>query len=102
MGLGKRIEEIATRAPDKVAFLAEDQQVTFSEFDDRASRIAGGLRELGVEPGDRVALMAGSHPEFVASVIATCTCAPASRRRRTSSGISYSPRMPMIGLYGLP
>lgn len=71
MSLAERIEAVAAQHPDKVAFRTESEEVTFAEFDDRASKIAGGLRQLGVVPGDRVALMAGSHPEFVASVIAT-------------------------------
>lgn len=71
MSLAERIEAVAERSPDKVAFRTDSDDMTFAEFDDRASRIAGGLRQLGVAPGDRVAVMAGSHPEFVASLVAT-------------------------------
>ncbi|MFV0316675.1 MAG: class I adenylate-forming enzyme family protein, partial [Microthrixaceae bacterium] len=73
MTVARLIEGIAERLGDKVAFLTEDDDVsmTFSEVDARASSIAGGLRELGVQQGDRVALMAGSTPEFVATVIGT-------------------------------
>lgn len=71
MSLAERIEAVAKRLPDKVAFRTESDDVTFAEFDDRASRIAGALLQLGVAPGDRVALMAGSNPEFVASLVAT-------------------------------
>ena len=31
-------------------------QVTYTQLWDRAARVAGGLREAGVQPGDRVAL----------------------------------------------
>ncbi|MCZ7526633.1 MAG: AMP-binding protein [Acidimicrobiia bacterium] len=71
MSLARRIEEVVARVPDKVALRTEDRELTFAELDELASRAAGGLRALGVGPGDRVAIMAGSHPEFVASVVGT-------------------------------
>ena len=71
MSLAERIEVVAQRLPEKVAFRTESDDVSFAEFDDRASRIAGAFLQLGVAPGDRVALMAGSNPEFVASLVAT-------------------------------
>ena len=37
---------------------------TFAEYADRACRIAAGLTQLGVKPGDRVVLMMRNRPEF--------------------------------------
>ena len=71
MNLAHRLEASAARVPGKVAFRTETgRELTFAELDGLASAMAGGLRELGVRPGDRVALMAGSHPELVAAFFA--------------------------------
>ena len=70
MNLVKRIEDRALTHADKPAFRTEAGETTFAAFDDFASRLAGGLRHLGVDEGDRVAIMAGSHVPFVATVYA--------------------------------
>jgi len=47
----------AARAyPDRIALQDGDLELTFAELYDRAQRAAGGLRALGVQPGDVVAL----------------------------------------------
>jgi long-chain acyl-CoA synthetase len=51
--------------PRKAALLAGDRTVTYAELEDRVVRAAGGLAELGVSKGDRVALLLGTVPEFV-------------------------------------
>jgi long-chain acyl-CoA synthetase len=38
--------------------------LTFGEYADQACRVAAGLRELGVGPGDRVVMLIGNRPEF--------------------------------------
>jgi long-chain acyl-CoA synthetase len=54
--------------PDAVALRARDgdgwREMTFADYADGASRVAGGLRALGVERGDRVVLMMRNRPEF--------------------------------------
>jgi long-chain acyl-CoA synthetase len=40
-------------------------ELTWGEYAERVARIAGGLRELGVQPGDRVAIHAENRPEWV-------------------------------------
>jgi long-chain acyl-CoA synthetase len=69
MNIAKRIEEVAAEKLEKTAFIAGERRVSFREFDAMASRVAGGLRSAGVAEGDRVAVMAGSHPEFVAAMV---------------------------------
>jgi amino acid adenylation domain-containing protein len=49
-------EERARRAPDAVAVVFEDQQLTYEQLDARADRLADRLRELGVGPDVRVAI----------------------------------------------
>ena len=50
-------EEQAARMPDKTAVIACDKTLTYRELDEEANRIAHGLIEKGVEPGDIVAFM---------------------------------------------
>ncbi|HEU5401256.1 MAG TPA: fatty acid--CoA ligase [Terriglobales bacterium] len=43
--------------PKKVGVVCGDRRFTYAEFADRVSRLAGALRSLGVQPGDRVAFL---------------------------------------------
>jgi long-chain acyl-CoA synthetase len=45
-------------------------EVSWSEYAQRVARAAHGLRELGVEPGDRVAVHAENRPEWVIADLA--------------------------------
>lgn len=40
---------------DRTAIITESESLTFAQMWDRGVRLANGLRELGVQPGDRVA-----------------------------------------------
>jgi len=51
----------------------DEQTVTWSELRDRSDAIAGGLVELGVKPGDTVALMLSNRPEFHICDVAVMT-----------------------------
>ncbi len=48
-------EEQAARTPDKTAVIACDGTLTYRELNEQANRIAHGLMEKGVKPGDIVA-----------------------------------------------
>lgn len=64
--------------PDRAAQVAlhwegepgDRRSLTFAELHDEVCRLASGLRELGVQPGDRVALHLGLLPETVVSLLA--------------------------------
>ena len=43
--------------PDEIATVDGERRHTWAELVDRVARLAGGLRALGVEPGDRVAVV---------------------------------------------
>ena len=58
------------RTPDSAALRVGDETVTFSTLADRVQRVAGGLVGLGVEPGERVAIVAANQPAFVAAYLA--------------------------------
>src|SRR5512139_1782736 len=63
---------VASR-PDEVALRTRGDAVsiTWREYADRVAAIAGGLAALGVERGDRVALMLTNRPEFSLVDVAT-------------------------------
>jgi len=60
-----RLRETAERAPATVALIWQEQETTYGELDARVDRAAAALQDLGVGPGDRVALLLGNVPAFV-------------------------------------
>lgn len=50
--------------PGSTCLIFEDQTVTFAHLDARSGRVAGALRARGAAVGDRVAILAHSHPAF--------------------------------------
>jgi len=67
MSMSAKIPQMIQRnsivCPDHLATTHMGRQQTWGQFADRIARIAGGLQERGVEPGDRVAMLAlnGDH-----------------------------------------
>jgi crotonobetaine/carnitine-CoA ligase len=51
--------------PDEVWLKFKDQYFTWQQVLDNIHRAANGLLDLGVQPGERVALMMGNRPEFL-------------------------------------
>lgn len=47
------------------------RKVTYGELHDKVSRLAGGLRKLGVKKGDRVVIYMPLIPEVVIAILAT-------------------------------
>src|SRR5919202_3661287 len=60
---------------DRVAVRTKDDEVslTWSQLRDRVDALARGLHELGVRPGDTVALMLANRPEFHLADLAVMT-----------------------------
>jgi long-chain acyl-CoA synthetase len=50
--------------PDRVALRCDDLQITYTEFDAAAARVATLLEQAGIEPGDRVGVMLPNTPAF--------------------------------------
>ena len=58
MQLTQCIKRAAQVDRDGIATIFSERQHTWSDFSARVSRLAGGLRALGVKDGDRVAMLA--------------------------------------------
>ncbi|MFW5695165.1 MAG: AMP-binding protein [Alkalispirochaeta sp.] len=65
IGLGKTLEAVVAARKKKEAVALEGRSWSYQELDEQASRVAGGLQSLGIQPGDRVAIMLPNIPEFV-------------------------------------
>jgi long-chain acyl-CoA synthetase len=59
MTLGTLVHRAANENPNGIAAISGESKLTWYEFSDRIARLAGGIRELGLLPGARVALLAG-------------------------------------------
>jgi long-chain acyl-CoA synthetase len=65
MNLGQMLAQTAERLPNKTAIRFRDQETTYTDFDKRANQVANGLITLGIQPGDRVALLLHNIPLFM-------------------------------------
>ena len=75
MSLTERFARATARSPDKLALRSSRESgapetLTYGELMERSSRAAGRISELGVQPGDRVALLLGNRVETVSAGIA--------------------------------
>jgi long-chain acyl-CoA synthetase len=62
--LAHNLTASAQRYPDSAALRIEDVVITYAELDEATARVAGLLRERGLEPGDRVGIMLPNVPQF--------------------------------------
>jgi len=71
MNVADIVRDVAERSPDKPAIVFRGHATTYGDLDDRVDVTAAALASLGVRPGDRVALVAGTIPEFVETLYGT-------------------------------
>ncbi len=57
MYLTQSLHRSVQQHPNRIAVRWGDQTQTFAEFADRVARFAGALQKLGVQPGDRIAML---------------------------------------------
>ena len=62
--LATNLVATATRTPEQAALRVNGQSVTYEQLHGLAAKVAGTLRENGVEPGDRVAVILPNVPAF--------------------------------------
>ena len=61
-------EEQVKRTPDKTAVIACDRTLTYRELNEEANRIAHGLMEQGVKPGDIVAFALPRNSHLISAI----------------------------------
>ena len=64
MNIAENLVASASAHPQTVAVKMDELDLTYAEFADLAARLAGWLHELGVRPGDRVALSLPNIPQM--------------------------------------
>ena len=64
--VGDVLRRTANRVPRKTAIICGAVRWTYREFDDISNRVANALLAQGVQPGDRVAILARNSHAFVA------------------------------------
>lgn len=63
-GLGDLLRRTALRVPGKIAVRETATTWTYREFHDLSVRVASGFADIGLEPGDRVAVLARNSAVF--------------------------------------
>src|SRR5690349_18910150 len=62
---GMLVAAHARRAPDKLAVISPNGNLTWRQLNARANQLVRYLRKRGLQPGDAVALLCHNGPEFV-------------------------------------
>ena len=70
MNFFRLIDESCQRAPSSTALIIGDEQLSYGELGTRIGCVASSLRELGVQPGDRLALLMPNSVEYLVSYYA--------------------------------
>jgi long-chain acyl-CoA synthetase len=65
-----RIQEAAREFSEKNAIIFNDHSITYAQFDNITNRLANGLKNAGIQAGDRVALLMPNLPHFIFSYYA--------------------------------
>ena len=55
--------------PDKTAVVSGDRSFSYRQFNDRCMRLGGALRALGLQQGDRVAILANNGHEYLETYV---------------------------------
>jgi amino acid adenylation domain-containing protein len=62
-------EEHAGRIPNAVAISFQGERISYADLNSRSNRLAHALRETGVEPNDKVAIMLDNSPEQIVALL---------------------------------
>jgi fatty-acyl-CoA synthase len=71
MNLAERSEYWARWRPDAVALREGETDLTWKDLGGRVARVAGGLAARGVQPGDRIGILAANSVEWCVLALAT-------------------------------
>ncbi len=59
------LDDCAERYGERPMVLTDDRELSYADVATQSRRLADGLAALGVQPGDRVAMIMANYPEFV-------------------------------------
>ena len=65
MNLPLKLAEHGRLTPEKEALVYESQRLTYKELNSKVNKLANGLRQMGILPGDRLMVALRNCPEFV-------------------------------------
>jgi acyl-CoA synthetase (AMP-forming)/AMP-acid ligase II len=65
MNFGIYVARSALHWPDKAAVLFRDQVLTYRQLEEQSNRLAHALQSLGLQRGDRVAIVSPNRPDIV-------------------------------------
>jgi long-chain acyl-CoA synthetase len=71
MNLSETIDRAADARPNHTALVCEDRRISYGELLGSINRLANAFVKAGVKEGDRVAIILGNRPEFVAAYFAS-------------------------------
>jgi long-chain acyl-CoA synthetase len=70
LSLGGMLAETCRRYPDKTAIIYKDRRISYEELGRSVNALGNRLRKLGINKGDKVAIMLPNIPEFIISYFA--------------------------------
>jgi len=70
MPITQILESAAARSPGNIAFRTEDAAVSYEALAEQVARLAGGFAQLGLVPGDRMAVLLPNGAELVTTALA--------------------------------
>src|ERR1700690_1556225 len=62
--LALNLTDTASRTPNRPAIRLDNEVTTYGELNELTARVAGWLKQQGVQPGDRIAIMLPNVPAF--------------------------------------
>lgn len=69
-GVADLVRRSALRTPDHLALVHRDRRTSYAELDEVTNRAANALTARGVGKGDRIALLAHNHHDYVVACLA--------------------------------
>lgn len=73
MTLGEMLAKSAKSYPDKPVIIFQSEKITYQELYKQVQALANGLKNLGINRGDKIGLLMTNSPQFVISYFAVTT-----------------------------
>ncbi|MCP4754834.1 MAG: long-chain-fatty-acid--CoA ligase [Proteobacteria bacterium] len=70
--IGEVLARWARKTPDREALVCRERRFTYRQYNERVNRLANGLQSLGVDKGDKVALLFTNSNEIAECFLAVC------------------------------